>query len=1303
MRNSFTKSVTLFTLLLTLGVSSVWAGNRRIYFDYSAVSWWKDYTNLNSGAGFAKVHCWGGNTGDQDYTLSAVDGQTDLAYCDIDDGWTNICFFRCGSDGTWWTKTYNYDNFGSKNYFKIKDDHDTDGGLDRYKWDSATRWNPGVCIDGLIDVNNPHNQAFSFTGNDGTYSATLSAHSTYQFCIRDGSTRYTLDNHVWTSNISNYTLNQSTSDYDIRMTTAGAGTYTFTYNKSTHIISVTYPTVSHPNIDYCYMIGYDNWTHKYLNIWNSASSIAGTTYPGTEMYNYFTIGETKYYYFAYGDYAKCQPNDNIDIRKTDEMNTSDGHGKYISYIDGWGWRDFIVRIQLNDLSATTAVVPTYQDVAFNSAVLTDLTSVPAKTHYDFGGFYTGYDSENDIATGTQVIDASGHWIASVADYTDADKHWIHPGTSTTLYALWTEHEYSLTINVEPAGAGTVSPSPTTVKYVTPTALLTATPSTDAYIFKEWRYSTNLGPVSGTGLDNTVQVTASQNGTLTAVFEPRFTLVGSIYNDSGYGGMPGWSDYTAVFTINTVSPLNATCTRKLDPNTTFKFEVHDKTGSGRNLGHYSPAGPYIGNNSWECNTQNSDIYLRATGHGDYTFTISAVREDNGNYYPTISVSGPSSHLMNLGWGHAEIDNPSSVTDGENTGGTVSAQTTESGDHYAIVNGQYVADGGTITYTPNAATGYSFDGWYSSNAYSGNPFSRNNPWAHENVTSDDNVYAKFTEKSTSVTLANDGHGHVTIGGTTVANTTCGVTTHRELTAVPSDGYMFSSWTKTSGDDITISSTSTNPITLTGNGDGASSGQTVTANFTQRWVLKAESEGWGSETFTISNISEVSGDAVGYVDIDLAANTNYQFTMKDLSNNNIYKNNNVEVQYMTYTNHTDWGFATNMTYNCGITTAGKGTYRFSWNITDKTMTVTYPTSYQVNYGASVGGSVTSVVDGQGNAVPNGGYVVAGGSVTYTAAANNANYTFVGWCNNDSYGEPFTNYNPWTNSNVQATSNAYAKFKSTNFVIYRTGDMSSDPRRAYDDVESFAGGAVSETIEFRMKVSRLDQWYTLCLPFEVNNVQVWDEDDQEYYDIKPYYRASMSDPLSGGHYIIRTPSGTTDFPIANFDDWKDPTSQTGYLPTKGAPYIIQWHMDYFRNRYVSFFGNAQTIASDFNAGADASIDNAVNVYGNNTMHTGSVTGAYLLDPDYGSSGAWLRDENVSANRTILPFECFIRANSATRAKYRVIRPDMEIEDINTGGLPVTDKTLSITRKIIINNQLYIIREGRIYTVQGTLVKEVE
>lgn len=1157
--------------LLTMGVGNVWAGTRRIYFDYSAVSWWKDFTNLNSGAGFAKVHCWGGNTGDQDYTMSAVAGQTDLAYCDIDDGWTNICFFRCGSEGTWWTKTHDYNGIGSNNRFKIKNEADNDNGMDKYRWaDSggAIRWVPGVCIDGLVNVNNPHTQAFSFSGNNGTYSVTLSAHSTYQFCIRDGATRYTLDNHVWTSNISNYTLNQSTSDYDIRMTTAGAGTYTFAYNKSTHVISVTYPTVSHPNVDYCYMYGYNDWTHKYLHLWNSASGIAGTTWPGTEMFNYITISGEKYYYFAPGDYANSLPNNN-NGNQTDNLTNSEGYGKYMKHDGSWGWRTFTVRIQLDDLSATTAVVPTYQDVAFNSGVLTDLTSVPQKTHYDFGGFYTGYDDVNDVATGTQVIDANGQWIASVADYTDASKHWIHGGTETTLYAMWTEHEYDLTINISPAGAGTVSPSPTKVKYVTPTALLTATPSSPAYIFKEWRYSEHVGPYGGTGNNNTVQITASQNGTLTAVFEPRYCLVGEIYEGGGAtGGMPGWTTYTKDFTVNTTSPVNLTSTCTLDPNTTFRFNVHDRQ-SNKNLGHY-PAGQYIGNNSWEFANQDHDVLLPTTGHGDYTFTISAIRQDGDAYYPTVSVSGPSSHLMNLGWGHAGIDNTSSVTHGENTGGTVSAQTTENGNHYAIVNGQYVAHGGTITYTPSPATGYTFAGWYSSNAYSGNPFSTNDPWEHSNVTSDDNVFAKFTENSTSVTLSNNGNGHIEIGGVTYTETTCGVTTTRELTAIADDGYKFSGWTKVSGDDITLSSTTDNPTTLTGRGSGLSSGQEVRANFDYRWIVQPEVGEWGYSYFTIDHISIVGGKTIGYVDITLAANTNYQFSVKDTKDDTKYKNGSDQVYYMTNGNSHNWTFATDKTYNCGITTAGAGTYRFIWNITDKTMSVTYP----------------------------------------------------------------------------------------NFVIYRTGDKAGDPRAAYDDVESYGGGTIAKAIEYRMKVHELDNWYTLCLPFTVSAVKVWDEEDEAYYDIVPYWRTGGK--YYTGHYIIRTPTTTTNLAIAGFDtQWTDPASSS-VLPSANTPYIIQWHDSYFSGRYISFFGSTGQTIPSFSAGSAPSSNEVVNVYGNNSMTSGTVRDAYMLESDYGQ-GAWLR-EDVGTYRTVLPFECYILASEATRNKYRVIRPGASADDTTTG-----------------------------------------
>ncbi len=1406
--------------LLTAEVGQMRAGTRRIYFDYSAVSWWKDYTNLNSGAGFAKVHCWGGNSGDQDYTMSALAGQTDLAYCDIDDGWTNICFFRCGSDGTWWTKTHNYDGIGSNNRFKIKNDADNDG-IDKYKWadsGAAIRWVPGVSIDGLIDVHNPHNQAFSFSRNDGTYAVTLSAHSTYQFCIRDGSTRYTLDNNVWTSNISNYTLN--TSGYDIRLTTAGAGTYTFTYNKSTHVISVAYPTVSHPNIDYCYMYGYTDWDHKYLHVWNSSSSIAGTTWPGTEMFNYVTISDEKYYYYAPGDYANSKPNDNSG-NQTDDLTNSQGYSKYMKHNGStWVWNTFTVRIQLENEDATSAGTE-YQDIAFNSGVLSDITC-PEKTHYDFQGYYTG-----DGGTGTQVIDKDGHWIASVAGYTDASKHWIKDGSSNTLYAKWTEHEYAITIAV--TGSGSTSPaSSTTAKYVTASgdisaipasgysfrdwdfsktgedndvysadgysstsnpihilaqhdgtltanftangytvtledlgadeghkgtssvsvtydattnltssitcpqkahydfggywtssnggstlttqliddngawiadvsgytsaskqwiyagditlyakwtetaytitpsvfpagagsvntvtdahiitasSTITATPANAAWTFDYWEYGEHVGYASGSG--NAITVTASQNSTITAHFKPRFSLVGSLY-EGDEGGMPGWEDYTKTFAVNSTSPMDLSRTCTLQANSTYKVQVHDNATS-TNLGRSGcdPVCVLEENASLVMENSNNDVFLYTSGAGEYIFKITAI---DGSNHPTLTVLRP--YPVNFGQKYLDIDGTLHIG---TTGGT--AEATAGGD--ALTSGDYVTYNTSVTHTATPAGGYTFAGWWSSDAFEGDAFTNNNPW-YNYVTSTDNAYAKFVETSTSVTLSNDGHGKVQIGGADATSTTCGVTTTRELTAVPNEGYKFSSWSK-SGSDISLTSTSTNPTTLSGNGSGATSGQTVTANFVERYSIKGtmNGENWGT-THTLTNIGTNAGSKdTCYVTMTLPANTTYEFAIYDEQTGNWLKNSTTEVFKMTYGNSSAWPFGTDKTVNCGITTAGKGTYKFIFNITDKTVTVVYPTSYQVNYGASVGGSVTSVVDGDGNAVPNGGYVVAGGSVTYTATAASG-YTFVGWCNNDSYGNTFTTYNPWTNSSITATSNAYAKFKSTNFVIYRSGDKDDDPRAALDDVESYGGGTITETIEFRMKVRDLDMWHTLCLPFTVSAVKVWDEvDGPAYYDIVPYYRSSGT--FYTGHYIIRTPEKTTDLSIAEFGKWNDPESPTGYKPSKDTPYIIQWHDSYFLGKYISFFGAADQTIPSFSAGSAPSLDNVVNVCVNKSMQTGSVAGAYMLESDYGN-GAWLRLDIADESRPIPPFECYLLVNNPTRARYMAIRPGMTAADTPTG-----------------------------------------
>ena len=1439
--------------LMTVGVGNAWGGTKRIYCEYSGVSsWWSTIY----------VYAWGGEHGAKKYTMTAT-GTSNLVYCDIDDYHTDLLFFKSNSQtGSWETQSVDV-SISSNNRWSLGDG----GWGNKGTISNQQRYAPGTAIDGLVDIKNPHNQMFT----DGTYSTTLEAHKTYEFKILETSTLYGLNDLIATSSISNQTLN--TSGYQVRLCTAGAGTYTFAYNSSTHKLSITYPETSHPSIDYCYVIDYSwspsanlhfwNGTSTKVAEWNGGSTIAGSTWPGAAISNKTTIGGQSYFYIAPGEFDYFMLSKNGDYNdRSGEIQPSEGYGKrryWKDASDGWIWDTFTVRIQLENNGADAGHKGTeYQDVAFNSDVLSDITC-PEKTHYDFQGYYTEVGG-----TGTQVIDKHGHWIASVSDYTDASMHWIHAGTSTTLYAKWTEHEYAITIavtgsgstnpasfttakyvtasgdisaipasgysfrdwdfsktgedndvysadgyssvsnpihilaqhdgrltanftangytvtledlgadeghkgtssvsvtydattnltssitspkkahydfggywtstdegahlttqlidadgawiadvsgytsaskqwiyagditlyakwtetaytitpSVSPAGAGSVN-TVTDAHLITPSSTITATPANAAWTFDYWEYGEHVGYASGSG--NAITVTASQNSTITAHFKPRFSLVGSLY-EGDEGGMPGWEDYTKTFAVNSTSPMDLSRTCTLQANSTYKVQVHDNA-TGTNLGRSGcdPVCVLEENASLVMENSNNDVFLYTSGAGEYIFKITAV---DGSGHPTLTVLRP--YPVNFGQKYQDIDGTLHTG---TTGGTAAATAGS-----ALSSGDYVTYNTSVTHTATPAGGYTFAGWWSSDAFEGDRFSNTNPMTYA-VTSGDNAYAKFVETSTSVTLANDGNGKVQIGGADVTSTTCGVTTTRELTAVPNEGYKFSSWSK-SGDDITLSSFSTNPTTLSGNGSGATSGQTVTANFEERYSIKGtmNGENWGT-THTLTNIGTNAGSKdTCYVTMTLPANTTYEFAIYDEQTGGWYKAGTDAVYDMTYTNHTNWEFGDTKTYNCGITTAGKGTYKFIFNITDKTVTVVYPTSYQVNYGAAVGGSVT-VVDDDSQAVPNGGYVREGGSVTYEATASDG-YTFTGWCPNDSYGDTFTDHNPWENSNITATSNAYAKFKSTNFVIYRTGDMSSDPRAAYDDVESYDGGTISETIEFRMRVNRLDKWYTLCLPFTVSAVKVWDEEDGQYYDIVPYYRTG--DKYYTGHYIIRTPLSTTDFAIENFDSrdrWVDPSSADGYLPSANTPYIIQWHDSWFQDKYISFFGaTGQTIPTAMNQGANTSSDETVNIYGNNCMTSGTVRDAYMLDPDYGSGGAWLRAE-VGTDRTVLPFECFIRANATTTAKYRVLRRDMA--DTPTGWDTVSE-TENKTTKVLIDNNIYIIRGDRMYTIQGTLVKE--
>lgn len=921
------------------------------------------------------------------------------------------------------------------------------------------------------------------------------------------------------------------------------------------------------------------------------------------------------------------------------------------------WTPEPYTVTLEGMEADGGSVPIQVSVTYD-AELRSLETKHTKAHYDLLGYWAASDDHGEYLT-DQLIDANGNWIPEVTGYTGNDgaghPTWVHD-FNISLFAQWTEHSYTVTTSVSPAGAGTLScGSSVTAQWVTPSELITAT-ANPAWKFVRWEYGENVGPATDTGSDNTVRINATVDGTLTAVFEPRFCLVGSIWNDSGNGGMPGYSDYTIDFMVNSTSPINLTCVRKLDPNKTFKFQVHDRKRN-MNLGN-TPAGGYIGDASLECSIQDRDIPFVTTGHGDYTFTISEIRQDGDAYYPTVSVSGPPSHLVNLSWADVDIDGNWWKTS-RSTGGTVAAVATESGDTHPISNGQYVAQGGSITYTATPAPGYRFGGWWNTNwDYK---FSDTNPLPHSSISAIENVEGKFEENYTTVTINtnNTRGGTITVGGeafTWGSTKTAGVTTKRALVVTENTGYTFTHWTLSNTPDFELQdkASADKEVTLAGLGGTNGSSGTLTANFTAKTYNITLDDDQGGEHNGSATISydATSLSVTNHASIDGWMRLGY---WNSAGNKVSDADGKLEANVPDYTNSSkEWNYDDDVTlwaHWYRIVTLDKnggsdnGTIGVDYKGYSSSLSRPTRNGYSIEGFYAESGCTTKVMNPDGTLVKNvSGYTDSDGKWIHKTADRL--------------------YTKWI------------------FVIYRTGDKAEDPRAQNTDVESYEGGTIEKAIEFRMKVQTIDQWYSLSLPFAVSSVKVWDDEDGAYYDIVPYYRTGGK--FYTGHYIIRKPETVTNYAIETFEErWVDPENRA-VLPEKNIPYIIQWHNPYFLGKYISFFGSTnQAIPSDFNAGEAPSADDVVNVFGNNTMHSGTVMDAYLLDKDYGPSGAWLREE-IGTNRTILPFECFIRASQQGTARYRIIRRGMEIdtptalEQISNHQSPMTIRVYTITGVLI-------------------------
>lgn len=622
-----------------------------------------------------------------------------------------------------------------------------------------------------------------------------------------------------------------------------------------------------------------------------------------------------------------------------------------------------------------------------------LTAPNEATGYTWKGWYL-----NSNGSGVQQCSTKAYAVTVSAN--------------TTLYACYTENTYSTNVAVSPAAKGSItSPTPAAgkinVSHHTGTSV-TATPITN-YAFEHWGVSSGGLSVSSTTTNPATFKATSANGTITAYFVDQWAVTGFGNDWSTYYGLP--NSATNVFTGT------ATLTKG-----NHSFKVKDRR-QGANDGWY-------GNSGTVTRASNTATGLKTSGDNSGNITITA--DVAGTY--TFSFN-TSTKVLTVTYPEAYSVTYSAIRlNGSGTAwsGAPSAQTSAS---LAVTSGDMVLDGSTVTFTAQAPnTGYTFQGWYSTSTptigttdpLSSDSDEDSNKYTYTTTLNDAGVtvYAIYTEDMHTVTVTASTHGSITtpVGGSG-STVQAGISTSAAIVAAAADyGYVFSGWTVTSGEssDVTFGSASSLSTTVKTKSD-----VTICANFVSHWTVvggdSEEADGedalgnWNLYANAIDNFEKnASEEYVGYVDINLPANTTFYLKIRDLYNSNWYSNTGE----MTYTNNTGWTMNSGTSTNCRVTTAGKGTYRFTFNENTKKLTVTYPTSYTVTYNVSsfynedashdydntTGGTISYKKDNDSISLVSGKYVVGGGTMTFKATPATG-YTFAGWYSNQACTTPYTN----------------------------------------------------------------------------------------------------------------------------------------------------------------------------------------------------------------------------------------------------------------------------------------------------------
>ncbi len=338
-----------------------------------------------------------------------------------------------------------------------------------------------------------------------------------------------------------------------------------------------------------------------------------------------------------------------------------------------------------------------------------LTGPAAAAGYTWKGWYTN-------AGGT-----TGH----IEDDTRAIT--VTMNADKTLYACYTENNYTVTVN---AGAGgSVASGSVTGHVSTKVTLPTATPST-GYYFTGWEVTSGTATLTSESSANAAQINGMTAAvTVRANFAPIWYLKGD-FNSWGEGNP------IALASATSGSVTLTTTSAKLS-NSKFKIWNKQTDTYYQKANHAITRAANTASGGWTNGGTSNDMKFNSDVIGDYIFAVTL----SSNIPSALTVTYPAAYTVTFGMG---------------TGGsTITASTPSAGGSFT--SGDYVASGADVTFTQTASsTGYTFTGWYTTkdtggSAVTGMGVSDN---VLENVTANKTVWSRYTANNYTVTFDKNG---------------------------------------------------------------------------------------------------------------------------------------------------------------------------------------------------------------------------------------------------------------------------------------------------------------------------------------------------------------------------------------------------------------------------------------------------------------------------------------------------------------------------------------------------------------------